>query len=228
MLNKHILVVEDEEDILELISYNLRKEKYLVNEVSSGEEAINFAKANKTNLILLDLMLPGINGFEVCRRLKNNKRTQTIPIIMLTAKGEEIDIVTGLELGADDYIIKPFSPRVLVARVRAVLRRKAKNSPEVNDLIEHNQLIIDPSRHQVLLTDQPIQLTTTEFKILHFLASRPGWVYSRDQIVTAIHQENFAVTPRAIDVQVVGIRKKLGNTDQFIETVRGVGYRFKE
>jgi two-component system phosphate regulon response regulator PhoB len=228
MTTKHILVVEDEEDIQELISYNLRKENYQVDEASSGEEAIAQAKANPPDLILLDLMLPGIDGFEVCRRLKSSQTSQTIPIIMLTAKGAEADIVTGLELGAVDYITKPFSPRILIARVRAVLRRQAQPEISVDQVITRENLIIDPDRHQVSLSGNPIQLTATEFKILHLLATKPGWVYSRDQIVSNIHQTDFAITARAIDVQVVGLRKKLGNKDKFIETVRGVGYRFKE
>ncbi len=228
MKAEHILVVEDEEDIQELISYNLKKENYKVHIVSSGEDAIHYAQTKQPDIILLDLMLPGIDGFEVCRRLKNNKTSQVIPIVMLTAKGEDADIVTGLELGADDYITKPFSPRVLIARIRSILRRKTRTDVSVEEIIKNGDLIIDTARHQVLLSEKPIQLTSTEFKILHFLASQPGWVYSRDQIVNAIHQTDFAVTARAIDVQIVGLRKKLGKTDEFIETVRGVGYRFKE
>jgi len=225
---KHILVVEDEEDIQELISYNLKKEKYTVQEVFSGEEAIDYVLAKTPDLILLDLMLPGIDGFEVCRRLKNNETSREIPIIMLTSKGEESDIVAGLELGADDYIVKPFSPRVLIARIRAVLRRDARTVILEGEVIEREGLIIDTVRHQVLLHGETILLTSTEFRILRFLSSHPGWVYSRDQIVNAIHQTDFAVTARAIDVQIVGLRKKLGNKDQFIETVRGVGYKFRE
>ena len=228
MNTKHILVVEDEEDIQELISYNLRKENFQVDETSSGEEAIAYAKANQPDLILLDLMLPGIDGFEVCRHLKSEQTCQAIPIIMLTAKGSETDIVTGLELGANDYITKPFSPRILIARVRAVLRRQAQPEISADQVIIRKDLIIDPARHQVSLSGNPIQLTVTEYKILHLLATKPGLVYSRDQIVNSIHQTDFAVTARAIDVQVVGLRKKLGNKNQFIETVRGVGYRFKE
>lgn len=225
---KHILVVEDEEDIQELISYNLKKEKYQVDTVSTGEEAIHFAKTKLPDVIILDLMLPGIDGFEVCRCLKSNETSRAIPIVILTAKGEETDIVTGLELGADDYITKPFSPSILIARIRAILRRKSPTNASVEEIIKHGELIIDTFRHQVLLYGNAIQLTSTEFKILHFLASQPGRVYSRDQIVNAIHQADFAVTARAIDVQIVGLRKKLGNKNEFIETVRGVGYRFKE
>ena len=228
MKAKHILVVEDEEDIQELITYNLKKENYQVYTVSSGEEAIHYALNKLPDLIILDLMLPGIDGFEVCKRLKNNEASQAIPIVMLTAKGEESDIITGLELGADDYITKPFSPRILIARIRTILRRKTRTDSPVNEVIKSGDLTIDAARHQVLLCGNKVNLTSTEFKILHFLASQPGWVFSRDQIVNAIHQTDFAVTARAIDVQVVGLRKKLDNKEEFIETVRGVGYRFKE
>lgn len=224
----HILVVEDEEDIQELITYNLKKEKYKVQEASSGEEAIEYVSVKTPDLILLDLMLPGIDGFEVCRRLKMDETFREIPIVILTSKGEESDIVAGLELGANDYIVKPFSPRVLIARIRAVLRRESRADASADEVIKRGELIIDTARHQVTLNSKPIPLTSTEFRILHFLSSHPGWVYSRDQIVNAIHQTDFAVTARAIDVQIVGLRKKLGNKDEFIETVRGVGYRFKE
>ncbi len=224
----HILVVEDEEDIQELITYNLKKEKYKVQEASSGEEAIEYVSVKTPDLILLDLMLPGIDGFEVCRRLKMDETFREIPIVILTSKGEESDIVAGLELGANDYIVKPFSPRVLIARIRAVLRRESRADASADEVIKRGELIIDIARHQVTLNSRPIPLTSTEFRILHFLSSHPGWVYSRDQIVNAIHQTDFAVTARAIDVQIVGLRKKLGNKDEFIETVRGVGYRFKE
>lgn len=228
MIIKQILIVEDEDDILELISYNLKKEQYQILEAKSGELAIKQALQHIPDLILLDLMLPGIDGFTVCRHLRESPQTCSIPIIMLTAKGEEADIVTGLELGADDYITKPFSPRVLVARIKAVLRRKINNTTKTDDIITRGSLVIDPGRHQVLLDQKQVQLTSTEFRILKFLAARPGWVFTRNQIVQAIHDADFAVTPRAVDVQVVGLRKKLGKNEAFIETVRGVGYKFKE
>lgn len=226
-MQNHILVIEDEEDILELITYNLHRDGFRTKGVTSGEEGVAYATTHRPDLILIDLMLPGINGFEVCRRLKQTPETRATPLIMVTARGEEADIVTGLELGADDYITKPFSPRVLIARIRAVLRRDSKEATSATTLIKRGTLTIDPSRHQVLVNNQQVQLTATEFRLIQFLAARPGWVFTRDQLINGIHQENFAVTARSIDVQIVGLRKKLGN-EEYIETVRGVGYRFKE
>jgi two-component system phosphate regulon response regulator PhoB len=199
-----------------------------VTAVTSGEDALDTACSQSADLIVLDLMLPGIDGFEVCKLLKNNAKTQHIPIIMLTAKGEEADIVTGLELGADDYITKPFSPKVLTARVRAVLRRKSREPVDKASTLEIHDLLIHPGRNEVLLRGRPLDLTYTEFNILHFLARRPGWVFTRDQIVDAVRGDDYAVTPRSVDVHVVSLRKKLGDARECIETVRGVGYRLKE
>ncbi|MDH5297518.1 MAG: response regulator transcription factor [Desulfobulbaceae bacterium] len=227
-MNDHILVIEDEEDILELITYNLNKEGCRVHGVLSGEEGLAYARKHRPDLILLDLMLPGIDGFAVCRQLKADPSTCRIPLLMVTARGEEADIVTGLEMGADDYLTKPFSPKVLFARIRTVLRRPARAETPEEGVLTRDELVIDQGRHQVRIGENPIQLTSTEFRILHFLAARPGWVFTRDQIVNAIHETNFAVTTRAIDVQIVGLRKKLGSKENYIETVRGVGYRFKE
>ncbi len=228
MAKEHIHVVEDEEDILELIKYNLGKEGYKVTTSTTGEDAIKAIEANIPDLILLDLMLPGADGFEVCRRLNNNSATSRIPIVMLTAKGEESDIVTGLELGADDYITKPFSPKVLIARIRAVLRR-SKSEPLDEDItVRIHDLTIHPGRHEVLISGKRADLTSSEFRLLYLLASRPGWVFTRYQIVDALHGEDYPVTDRSVDVQVVGLRKKLGKAAKYIETVRGVGYRFKE
>ena len=223
-----ILVVEDEEDILELVRYNLTKEGYLAETTTSGEDALSITFERTPDLILLDLMLPGADGFEVCRRLKNNPETNHVPIIMMTAKGEETDIVTGLELGADDYIVKPFSPKVLIARVRAVLRRAAREPVQESSTLKIHELTIHPGRHEVMVDDEKIDLTSTEFRLLHFLASRPGWVFTRYQIVDVLHGEDYPVTDRSVDVQVVGLRRKLGSAAGYIETVRGVGYRFKE
>ena len=193
-----------------------------------GEEALKLVPKHSLDLILLDLMLPGIDGLEVCRRLKQETVTRTIPVVMLTAKGEESDIVAGLEIGADDYITKPFSPKVLIARLRALLRRKTKNEIDEESPIETHGLLIHPGRHEVLLGGKPLELSFTEFKILQFLASRPGWVFTRYQIVDAVRGEEYSVTERSVDVQIVGLRKKLGKLGNCIETVRGVGYRFKE
>ena len=228
MPKEKILVVDDEEDILELVRYNLAREGYQISAVTSGEEALKAARSEMPELIVLDLMLPGVDGLDVAKLLKNDPKTMNIPIVMLTAKGEEADVVTGLELGADDYVAKPFSPRVLVARVKAVLRRKGKQEVEDNAVIKLHDLVIHPGRHEVLANDEPVSLTSTEFRVLYFLARRPGWVFTRSQIVDAVHGEDYPVTDRSVDVQVVGLRKKLGSCGDYIETVRGVGYRFKE
>ncbi len=228
MAKEKILVVDDEEDILELLRYNLLREGYNVSCAASGEEALRLAQSEIPDLLVLDLMLPGIDGLEVTKILKNDSRTRDIPIVMLTAKGEEADIVTGLELGADDYITKPFSPRVLVARVRAVLRRKGKEYKEETPVLRIHDIVIHPGRHEVLVNDKPVQLTLTEFGILNYLARRPGWVFTRSQIMDAVKGEDYFVTDRSVDVQIVGLRKKLCNAGKYIETVRGVGYRFKE
>jgi two-component system phosphate regulon response regulator PhoB len=228
MAKEKILVVDDEEDILELIRFNLFREGYKVLCAPSGEEAMNIAQSEIPDLMVLDLMLPGIDGLEVTRVLKNDSRTKDIPIVMVTAKGEEADIVTGLELGADDYITKPFSPRVLVARVRAVLRRQSKEYKEETPVLRIHNMVIHPGRHEVLINGKPVQLTLTEFGILAYLARRPGWVFTRNQIVDAVKGEDYYVSDRSVDVQIVGLRKKLGTAGTYIETVRGVGYRFKE
>jgi len=222
-----ILVVDDEEDIRELVELNLHREGYTVLTSETGEQALALAKAKTPDLVVLDLMLPGMDGLEVCKRLKNDPVLQQIPVVMLTAKGEESDIVAGLELGADDYITKPFSGRVLVARIRRLLR-KATETSEDRPLVKARGLVIDPSRHEVSLNGKPITLTLTEFNILHTLARRPGLVFTRYQIVDAIHDDNYLVTDRAIDVQIVALRRKLGACGKLIETVRGVGYRFKD
>lgn len=226
---ERILVVDDEEDLLELVNYNLSKEGYRVQCVGTGEEALEEARQSLPDLIVLDLLLPHVDGLEVCRLLKSDPKTASIPIIMLTAKSEEADVVAGLELGADDYLTKPFSPRVLLARIKALLRRKANKEP-VDDTgtIRVRQLVIHPGRHEVLLKGLPVDLTYTEFKLLHFLARKPGWAFTRGQIVDAVKGEDYPVTERSVDVQVVGLRKKLGDFGSNIETVRGVGYRFKE
>ena len=228
MANEHILVVDDEEDILELVQYNLKREGYRVLCSKSGEEALDMARSEQPDLIVLDLMLPGMDGLEVTKALKSSDRTKDIPILMLTAKGEESDIVAGLELGADDYVTKPYSPRILTARVRAVLRRKLKELPEETSVLRIQDLMIHPGRHEVISKGEMIQLTFTEFGILHYLAKRPGWVFTRSQIVDAVKGDDYPVTDRSVDVQIVGLRKKLGSAGKYIETVRGVGYRFKE
>jgi len=228
MAKESILVVEDEEDIRELLKYNLEKEGYQVFGAAMGEEALQVIRNRLPDLILLDLMLPGIDGLEVCRRIKGEAQTQHLPIIMLTAKGEEADIVTGLELGADDYITKPFSPRVLLARLRAALRRRSQPLPLQTAPLKTDELVIHPGRHEVFLQGQPITLTVTEFRLLHLLVRKPGWVFTRTQIVNEIHGEDYPVSDRSIDVQIVSLRKKLGAFGSQIETIRGIGYRFKD
>ena len=228
MAKEKILVVDDEEDILELIRYNLINEGYRVDCAASGEEALIKAAEQSPDLILLDLMLPGLDGLDVCRELKANSATRQIPVIMITAKGEDADIVSGLELGAEDYVTKPFSPRILLARVKVVLRRKKNTIVEEEPVMRRDDLTIDPSRHEVRLEGKPLGLTTTEFRILHFLARRPGRVFSREQIISAVKGDDYAVTERSVDVQIVSLRKKLGKSGDTIETVRGVGYRLKD
>jgi len=226
--HESILAVDDEEDILELLRYNLSREGCRVTAATTGEEAVRLALSLLPDLILLDLLLPGMDGLEVCRRLKADARTRSIPLIMLTAKGEEADIVAGLELGADDYITKPFSPRVLLARIRTVLRRRTAEVPADNTPLKYKDLSINPGRHEVLLAGQPLDLTVTEFQLLHLLAQRPGWVFTRSQMVQVVHGGDFAVTERSVDVHIVGLRKKLGAFGKFLETVRGIGYRLKD
>jgi len=225
---QRILIVEDDEDIQELLSYNLELEGYKVDKVASGDKALQRVQADPPNMILLDLMLPGIGGLDVCRRLKEDVRTRNIPVVMVTAKGEEADVVTGLELGADDYVSKPFRPRELVARVKAVLRRGSRAAADNQAVVEIGGLRIDPGRREVQVKGKRVDLTFTEFEVLRFLAQRPGWVFTRYQIVDAVRGENYPVTDRSVDVQIVGLRKKLGRAASCIETVRGIGYRFRD
>jgi len=227
MARPSILVIEDEPDILELVRYNLAKEGYGVVGAETGEDGLAEARAQVPDLILLDLMLPGVDGFEVCGALRADPRTSAVPVVILTARGEESDIVRGLELGADDYIVKPFSPRVLAARVGAVLRRRAVVPGEQASL-RAGDVLIDPARHEVLIQGRPVGLTALEFRLLQYLARHPGWVFTRRQIMQAVGGEDYAATERAVDVQIHGLRHKLGDPEAYIETVRGVGYRFKE
>lgn len=228
-MKTRILIVEDEDDIRELIRYNLERANYAVTEAESGEDGLKTAARNKPDLILLDVMLPGRDGLQICRDLKQNEDTRDIPIILVTARGEESDIVSGLELGADDYIVKPFSPKVLIARVRTLLRRNASAPAlESGDVLRLFDLVIHPGRHEVTVSNKPVDLTATEFGLLHFLARRSGWVFTRGQIVDGVHGEDYPVTERSVDVQIVGLRKKLKKAGDYIETVRGIGYRFRD
>lgn len=220
-------MVDDEKDIIELVRYNLEKERFVVISATDGEKALELVSKKKPELIILDLMLPGVDGLEVCRELKRNDQTSSIPVIMLTAKGEESDIVIGLELGADDYITKPFSPRVLVARVKAVLRR-IKGKREEGKIIKINQLTIDLFRHQVTFRGKPLVLTSTEFNLLTFLAQNQGRVFTRDQLLDQAWKGESFVVDRTVDVHIRRLRQKLGQGSKFIESIRGVGYRFKD
>ena len=229
MANEHVLVVDDERNILELITYNLNKEGYRTTKVLSGESALTEIRKNLPDLIVLDLMLPGMDGIEICRRLKEDEKTKHIPILMVTAKSEDSDIILGLEMGADDYITKPFSPKVLLARIRAVLRRNAKQiSQQPGKNLTVHEIEINMSRHLVTYKGEAVDLSVTEFTILEFLARNPGWVFSRNQIIGAVKGDDYPVTERSVDVQILGLRKKLKDGGKYIETVRGIGYRMKE
>ena len=232
MARESVLVVDDERDILELLAYNLGREGYCVTCVGTGEEALRVAAADSPDQVVLDLMLPGVDGLEVCRTLKSAAATRSIPVVMLTAKGGEADIVAGLELGADDYIAKPFSPRVLVARVRAVLRRLSAAPVGDDEVMRLGEITIHPGRHEVMVGGAAVELTVSEFRILHALGRRPGWVFTRRQLVEAAQGDDMYVnerfvTERSIDVHIVSLRRKLGPADRAIDTVRGVGYRLK-
>ncbi len=230
MANEHILVVEDDEDIQQLLTYNLIRKNYQVSCAVHGKQALDMVKEKKIDLILLDLMLPGFDGFEICKAVRKDPASREIPIIMVTAKGEEADIVRGLECGADDYITKPFSPNVLLARVNTILRRRneARRESGRKNQLQIYEITIDQEKHGVLVEGQPITLTVSEFNLLLFLASRPGRVYTRQQIIDEIRGYDHFITSRAIDVHIFGLRKKLGNAGRYIETIRGIGYRFIE
>lgn len=226
---KKIIVVEDEVDILELLQFNLSREGFKVTTSRDGEDGLQKIRKEAPDLVILDLMLPSIDGIEVCRRMKADPVCRNIPVIILTAKSEESDVILGLGVGADDYITKPFSPKELVARVRAVLRRSnPKNEQLTADRIVRGGVTIDPSRHEVTVDDVPVTFTATEFRLLHFLASHPGIVFTRDHLLSRAIGEDAVVIDRNIDVHIRSIRKKMGPHRDLIETIRGVGYRFSD
>ncbi|MCX7788189.1 MAG: response regulator [Spirochaetes bacterium] len=225
-MKKRILVVDDEPDILELVRFNLEKEGFEVKTVQNGEEALRWVNRHVPDCIILDLMLPGLDGIEVCRRIKGTESLRPIPILMLTAKAEETDMVIGLEIGADDYITKPFSPKVLVARVRAALRRN-KDTALAPQTISVQGIEIDLNKHEVRVDGHKVELSATEFALLELLARKPGWVYSRAQIIDGIKGKDYPVTERSVDVQILSLRKKLMERGKCIVTVRGVGYKLE-
>ena len=223
-----VLVVEDEPDIRELIEFNLMKYDYNVLLANNGEKGLKDASSYEPDLILLDLMLPGIQGIDVCRVIKSDENIKNTPIIILSALGQEEDIVSGLEAGADDYVSKPFSLDVLNARIKTVLRRYYQNEKEERNRILFNQNIkINPRTREVVIDGNLVSFTYTEFQILHLLMAHPGWVFTRYQIIDKIRGENYPVTDRSIDFQIVGLRKKMMGKGNLIETIRGVGYRFQ-
>lgn len=232
MSKPNILVVEDDPDIQQLVTYNLIKAGMNVTCSDNGEDALVKLDIEHIDAIILDLMLPGKNGLDICRTIRLQERNPYVPVIILTAKSEEDDIVAGLEIGADDYVTKPFSPKVLVARLEAVLRRGIDNGhlnkPSATETITIHGLDIHPGRHEVSIENKPVQLTSTEFAILHLLAGKAGWVFTRQQIIDHIRGQNYLITSRSIDVQIFGLRKKLGKKGHLVETVRGIGYRIKE
>lgn len=224
-----ILVVEDEPDLREVVRYNLEREGFRILESEDGEEGLDLLREQLPDLVLLDIMLPGMDGIEICRSIKYDPHTRSIPVIMVTARGDESDIVLGLGVGADDYIIKPFSPRELTARVKAVLRRgKLREEADASERIVRERLVIDRARHRVLVDGTEVNLTPTEFRLLEVLASRPGRVFTRDQLIHRALGEEVIVTQRNVDVHIRSVRKKLESARDLIETIRGVGYRFLE
>ena len=229
LTRRKIVVIEDEPDILETIEYNLVREGYSVMTALDGETGLDKVRRHGADLVLLDLMLPGLDGIEVCRTIKMDEVTRQIPIIIVSAKGEETDVVLGLELGADDYVTKPFKPRELVARVRAVLRRGAlQEEKHTRQRVARDGVVIDPLRHEVKVDGVVTSFTATEFRLLHLLASHPGRVFTRDQLVSRVIGDGAVVIDRNIDVHVRAIRKKLEHYRDLVMTIRGVGYRFRD
>jgi phosphate regulon transcriptional regulator PhoB len=225
---KHLLIVDDEADIVELVSYNLKKEGFSVDSASEGETALTKIRKGNYTLVILDLMLPGIQGMELCRILRNDPKTAALPIIMLTAKGEEVDKILGLEMGADDYIAKPFSPRELIARIKAVLRRTAEK-PVVERILQSGEIEIDRERYIVTIRGRAVKLSATEFKLLLFLIERKGKVFSRDQLLDAVWRDEAFVEPRTVDVHIRRLRSNIEEDPakpKYIKTLRGIGYFF--
>lgn len=224
---KHILIVDDDPDILEALNFHLSSEGYQISCFNNGEDAITCAKTKRSDMIILDIMLPGMDGFEVLSHLKRNANTKDIPVIILSVKSEDTDIVISIELGAFDYITKPFSMKVLSARIRSIFRDSLSESNELQEVIKAGEITIYPEKFRVTVQNTPVNLTSSEYGILRFLAKKPGIVFSREQIAEAIHDNDFPVTARSVDVQIYGLRKKLGPLRHCLETVWKVGYRLK-
>jgi two-component system phosphate regulon response regulator PhoB len=234
MSKETILIIEDDPVIQELLSQSMSKENWKLIQVTTGEDGLKILKTKNVNCILLDIMLPGIDGLKVLKKIKENEQSRDIPVIMTTAKGEEADIITGLELGADDYVVKPYSPKVLIARVRAGLRRQEEKSTQLAskdaeflNVFQQGDLMLDSARHVASYNDKKLDLQATEFGLLKHFLSNPDIVFSRNQLINAVHGPDYPVTDRSIDVQILGLRKKLGDAGDIIETVRGVGYRLR-
>jgi phosphate regulon transcriptional regulator PhoB len=231
MSARNVLVVDDEADLVELVSYNLRKEGFVTDSAANGEEALSKIRKKDYDLLILDLMLPGIQGMELCRIIRSDPRTARLPIIMLTAKGEELDRVLGLEMGADDYISKPFSPRELVARVKAVLRRFPAEEVSGEGMLRSGELEIDREKYAVSIKGRPVKLSATEFRLLLYLAERKGKVFSREQLLDAVWRDEAFVEPRTVDVHIRRLRSQIEDdpaNPRYIRTLRGIGYFFSE
>ncbi len=223
-----ILIIEDDPEIQEMLSLSFSKEGWKLLPAKSGEDGLKILKSKKVNCILLDIMLPGMDGLKVLKKIKDIEQCKNVPVIMTTAKGEEADIVTGLELGADDYVVKPYSPKVLIARIRAGLRRQEEGATASNTTVwQQGEIVLDAARHTAFIGKEPLDLFATEFALLQHFLSNPEIVFSRNQIIEAIRGPDYPVTDRSVDVQILGLRKKLGAYGDRIETIRGVGYRFR-
>jgi two-component system alkaline phosphatase synthesis response regulator PhoP len=227
-VRQRLVIIEDEKDIVELIRYNFRKAGFEVESFGRGQEGLEYLRRNPADLVLLDILLPDEDGFEICKRLRADPQLKPLPVIFLTAKGEEVDRVLGLEIGADDYVVKPFSPRELVARVKAVLRRQERVA-EKREVVEVGGVRLDTRTQEVMVHGRPVELSALEFKLLYFLASHPRHVFNRDSLLDEVWGRDRFVTPRTVDVHIRRLREKieaLPNRPQFLQTVRGSGYRF--
>jgi len=222
-----ILIIDDEEDLIELVRYNLEKEGFEVVGACDGESGLSVAVRTKPDVIIIDVMLPGIDGLEVCRELRGRRETSHVPLVMLTARAAESDRVVGLELGADDYVTKPFSPRELTARIKALLRR-TQGFQQATSVIRRGDLAIDLKSHQITCDGTIVGLTATEYRLLQFMASNPGYVFSRNAIIEKVLGRDVTVLDRTIDVHIMALRRKLGKCGEWIETIRGFGYRFRQ